>query len=226
MIKEELKNPGKKQNTLNHSIQNIINRPTPLGPIQIQSFCTPDEIQRYRFDPQFTIHAQYKSIYTKQETLVQHAESTLANVVLALTEDRQIVGFGVLSHPNEDDRWAELEPGIMMEIKAIEVSRRFRSCKIAGDLLRLMLSHPTVEQMIAYMVGYSWTWDLDGSGLTVHQYRNMLIHLFSPHQFFELQTNEANICLKPENLFMARVGSHVSNQIRQDFKLLRFGITV
>lgn len=196
-----------------------------MGPIQIRSFCTPDEIQTYRFDDQFTTHAQYKSIYTKRETLVHHAEAALANVVLALTESRQIVGFGVFSHPDADERWAELGPGIMMEIRAIEVCRRFRSCKIAGDLLCLMLSHPNIEQMIAYMVGYSWTWDLDGSGLTVQQYRNMLIHLFSPHQFLELQTNEANICLKPENLFMGRVGSHVSHRVCQDFKLLRFGLT-
>jgi len=210
---------------LNDSTHHKIDRSTPLGPIQIRSFCTPDEIQTYRFDAQFTAHAQYKSIYTKRETLVQHAESASANVVIALTESRQIAGFGVFSHPDDDERWAKLESGIMMEIKAVEVCRRFRSCKIAGDLLGLMLTHPNVEQMIAYMVGYSWTWDLDGSGLTAQQYRNVLIRLFSPHQFIELQTNEANICLRPENLFMGRVGSQVSDQVCQDFKLLRFGFT-
>lgn len=210
---------------MNNSTQHKINRSTPLGPIQIRSFCTPDEIQTYRFSSQFTTHAQYKSIYTKQKTLVQHADSALANVVLALTESRQIVGFGVFSHPDDDDRWAKLEPEIMMEIKAVEVCQSFRSYKIAGDLIQLMLTHPNIEQMIAYMVGYSWTWDLDGSGLTAQQYRNVLIRLFSPHQFIELQTNEANICLRPENIFMGRVGSQVSDQVCQDFKLLRFGFT-
>ena len=53
-----------------------------------------------------------------------------------------------------------------------------------------MLNHPKIEQMIAYMVGYSWTWDLDGSGMTAQQYRNMLIRLFNPHGFIELQTND------------------------------------
>lgn len=210
---------------LNDSIQNKIVRSSPFGPIQIRSFCTPGEIQSYRFNDQFRTHAQYKSIYTKREVLEQYAGTAAANVVLALTETRHIVGFGVLSHPDDDERWTELGPGMMMEIKAVEVCRSFRSCKIAGDLLRLMLAHPKIEQTIAYMVGYSWTWDLDGSGLSVQQYRNMLIRLFSPHQFTELQTNEANICLKPENLFMGRVGSQVSDQVCQDFKLLRFGIS-
>lgn len=212
------------QMTWNNAIQNKIVRSTPLGSVEIRSFCKPDEIQSYRFDAQFRTHAQYKSIYTKLETLVRHAQTDSANVVLALTENRQIVGFGVFSHPDADERWIELGPGMMMEIKAVEVSRIFRSYNIAKDMLSLMLSHPEIEQMISYMVGYSWTWDLDGSGLTAQQYRNMLIRLFGPYQFVEMQTSEPNICLKPENLFMGRVGSNVSAQVCQDFKLLRFGI--
>jgi acetoin utilization protein AcuA len=207
------------------SNQKEVIRSTPAGLIRIRSFCTPDEIQAYRFDDQFGSHAQYKSIYTKRETLEQHAATKGANVVLALTESQQIVGFGVFSHPDPDDRWSGLGPGMMMEVKAVEVSRSLRSCKIAGDMVRLMLDHPKIEQMIAYMVGYSWTWDLDGSGLTAQQYRNLLIRLFSPHGFIELQTNEPNICLKPENLFMGRIGSAVSDQVRQDFKWLRFGVS-
>ncbi len=199
-------------------------RSTPAGPIQIRSFCTPVEIRSYRFDDQFGTHAQYKSIYTKRETLEKHAAGADANVVLALKGGQDIVGFGVFSHPEADERWSGLGPGMMMEVKAVEVSRNLRSCKIAGDLLRLMLAHPAIERMIAYMVGYSWTWDLDGSGMTAQQYRRLLIRLFSPHGFIELQTNEPNICLKPENLFMGRIGSQVSDPVRQDFKWLRFGV--
>jgi acetoin utilization protein AcuA len=210
---------------LNDSIQKELVRTTPAGSITIRSFCAPEEIRSYRFDDQFGIHAQYKSIFTKRETLEKHAGKKDANVALALTENQQIVGFGVFSHPDPDDRWTDLGPGVMMEVKAVEVSRPLRSCRIAGDLVRLMLSHPKIERMIAYMVGYSWTWDLDGSKLTAQQYRNMLIRLFSPHGFIELQTNEPNICLKPENLFMGRVGSEVPDPVRQDFKWLRFGVS-
>ena len=200
-------------------------RSTPAGTVLLRSFCTPEQIRSYRFSEQFGIHAQYKSIFTRRDTLEKHAAQADANVVLALMEERQIVGFGVFSHPDPDERWAALGEGMMMEVKAVEVGRNLRSCKIAGDLVRLMIRHPRIEEMIAYLVGYSWTWDLDGSGLTAPQYRNMLIHLFSPHGFVELQTNEPNICLKPENLFMGRVGSGVSDQVRQDFKWLRFGVS-
>ena len=210
---------------MNDPLQKEIVRSTPAGPVSIRSFCTPADIQAFRFDEQFGTHAQYKSIYTKRETLEKHAGKADANVVLALSESSHIVGFGVFSHPEPDERWAELGPGLMMEVKAVEVSRDLRSYKIAGDLVRLMLDHPRIEEMIAYMVGYSWTWDLDGSGLTAQQYRNMLIRLFSPHGFVELQTNEPNICLKPENLFMGRTGVNISEPIRQAFKWLRFGVS-
>ncbi|BBO67404.1 hypothetical protein DSCA_13340 [Desulfosarcina alkanivorans] len=206
-------------------IQKEIVRSTPAGTITLRSFCTPEEIRSYRFDSQFGTHAQYKSIYTRRDTLEKHAGKADANVVVALRARDQIVGFGVFSHPAADERWTELGPGMMMEIRAVEVSRRLRAFKLAGDLVRLMLDHPRIEQMIAYMVGYSWTWDLDGSGLNAQQYRNLLIRLFSPHGFVELQTNEPNICLKPENLFMGRVGREVSDQVRKDFKWLRFGVT-
>ncbi|MEJ2037819.1 MAG: hypothetical protein P8X55_02655, partial [Desulfosarcinaceae bacterium] len=75
-----------------------------------------------------------------------------------------------------------------------------------------------------YMVGYMWTWDLDGTGLTAQQYRNILIRIFSAHGFQQYQTNEPNLCLKPENLFMGRVGSQVSEETRKAFKWLCYGI--
>jgi acetoin utilization protein AcuA len=40
----------------------------------------------------------------------------------------------------------------------------------------------------------------------------------------EYQTNEPNICLKPENVFMGRIGKKVSLEGQNDFKWLRFGM--
>jgi acetoin utilization protein AcuA len=74
-------------------------------------------------------------------------------------------------------------------------------------------------------VGYSWTWDLDGALKTAQEYRTMLIRLFGPFGFQEFQTNEPNICLKPENVFMARVGNSISKEVQTQFKWLRFGVS-
>jgi acetoin utilization protein AcuA len=210
---------------LNDIEPHTLRHATDKGEVLIRAFSTPAQIRSHEFDRQFGTHAQYKSIYTKRATLEKHAAVQGANVVLALAGDHGIVGFGVLNYPNPDERWHALGPKLMMEVKAIEVSRRWRSSGIAEAILTMLLDHPDIEKMIVYMVGYSWTWDLDGSGKTAQQYRQMMIRLFSPHGFVEYQTNEPNICLKPENLFMGRVGRDVSDEINKQFKWLRFGVS-
>ena len=197
---------------------------SPGGDLIIRSFCSPEEIRGYSFDEQFGFHAQYKSLYTRRATLEALAAGEEANVVLALADGSHIVGFGVLDQPDPDERWAALGKQLIMEVKAIEVGRNWRSGKVAGGILELMLEHPRVEKMIVYMVGYSWTWDLDGTGKTALEYRNILIKLFTPLGFQELPTNEPNVCLKAENLFMGRIGAEIPPEVEKAFKWLRFGI--
>jgi len=197
---------------------------TPRGQILIRAFCTPGEIRGYRFDRQFGTHAHYRSLYTKRESLERHAEQAETNVVLALADERDIVAFGVLAHPEPEERWAGLEPPIMMEVKALEVARSWRAAGIARGIIEMLLSHPRLEERIIYFVGYSWTWDLDGNQMSAQQYRHLMIALFEPFGFQELQTNEPNICLKPENIFMARIGKTVSAEVQHRFKWLRFGL--
>lgn len=192
--------------------------------ICIHTKCRPEEIKNYTFDPQFSMHAQYKSLYTKRETLEANALEKNANVTIALKENN-IIGFGVLNYPEAGERWLELGEGLMMEVKAIEVCRRYRSLGIASRILELLVTPRLVSELIVYMVGYSWTWDLDGTGHSALDYRNLLIRLFEPLGFQEMQTNEPNICLKPENLFMARIGAEVSAETQKQFKWLRFGVS-
>lgn len=186
--------------------------------------CSADRIREYALGDQFACYAQYKSLYTHRESLEKLASRNDTNVALAVNDQNQIVGFGLLSSPDPGERWAELGPGLMAEVKAVEVSRRWRNRRLARGILTSLLSDPDIEECIIYMVGYSWTWDLDGSGLSAQEYRNMLIRLFTDFNFQEFETNEPNICLKPENLFMGRVGVAVSEEIRRNFKWLRFGV--
>jgi len=198
---------------------------TALGELRIRSFCTPDEIRQLSFDRQFGTHAHYRSLYTKRESLERKAELPDTSVVLAIADSKRIVGFGVLAYPDPEERWARLAPDLMLEVNAIEVSREWRSKKVARGIVQMMKVHPKIEDKIAYFVGYSWTWDLDGNRMTAQQYRQMMARLFEPFGFEEYQTNEPNICLKPENIFMARIGENVSSEFQNQFKWLRFGMT-
>ena len=195
------------------------------GNVRICSFCTSSMIRQYRLDDQFSTYAHYKSLYTRRDTLEEVSQQPDANPVLALTESDTIIGFGVLAYPNMGERWSGLGPRIMVEVKAIEVARSWRSARIASSMLEMVVDHPLIEDKIAYMVGYSWTWDLEETGKTAQQYRSMLVRLFESQGFQIYQTNEPNICLKPENLFMCRIGKNVPDVILTRFKWLRFGLS-
>lgn len=194
------------------------------GEIIIRDYSTPEAIRSLEFDDQFGTYAHYKSLYTKRESLEKIARFKDTNVVLAVADNRQIIGFGVLAYPESGERWEKLGPEMMMEIKALEVSRNWRTAKVARQILELLLSSPIIEDKIIYLVGYSWTWDLDGTELSRQQYRSMLVHLYESFGFEEYQTNEPNICLKPENFFMGRIGKNVSKEMVKNFKWLRFDI--
>lgn len=145
-------------------------------------------------------------------------------MTLAFRREGEIVGLGILEYPAPDDRWIRVGDPMMMEVSIIEVRRPWRKYGLARNILHLTLDHPTIESRICYMVGYSWTWDLDAHGGTAMNYRDTLIHLFSREGFKIFQTNESNVMLRPENLFMARVGNSVSRETVERFKRARFNV--
>ena len=199
---------------------------TPYGEVCIRSFCRSEEIRKYGFDAQFGVSDDYKSLYTQRDSLEKIADQDTANVVIALDKKNTIIGFGVLADPDPQERWTQLGPGLMMEVKAIEVGRSWRSAGIAPRMLSLLLKHPRVEEMIVYLVGYSWTWDLKGTGKSAEEYSQALIQLFAASGFEQYETNEPNVCLKPENFLMGRIGSNVSPQTVDRFKWLRYDLNL
>lgn len=196
------------------------------GDLIIRSFCQPDQIGEMAFSADFHAYAQYNPIISQKESLIQAAMQSDANVTLAHTQDGQIVGLGLLVDPDPDERWRRVGPDIMMELAVIEVSKSWRSAGLAKKLLNLAVDHPFKEERIFYMVGYSWTWDLDDKRQSASDYRDMLIRLFTHEGFQIFQTNEPNVMMRPENLFMARIGENVPEKTRKRFKMVRFNLDI
>ncbi len=192
--------------------------------VSIWSHCGPADLSTLSMTETFTKYARYNPIISSIEGLIKAASRPEANVTIALNADRVIVGFAILQFPSVSDRWHRVGRRIMMEVAVIEVSRKWRAMGISSQLLSCLVKHSRAEDRILFMVGYSWTWDLDGIGLTPIAYRDMMIHLFAGQGFRTYQTNEPNIMMRPENLFMARVGAHISEQVQKKFKLVRFNM--
>ena len=193
---------------------------TRRGKVIISSFCGADEIASLSFIEAYTKYAGYRSIVSKKETLIQAALHPDTNVTLAFTPDGTIVGFGILEYPHPGERWQRVGDRIMMEVSVIEIGRPWHSLGISRKLLHFLVEHPLREERIFYMVGYSWTWDLEG--ISPMDYRNMLIGIFSQEGFQTFQTNEPNVMMRPENLFTARIGNDISESIQKRFKEVRF----
>ena len=196
---------------------------TPKGPIVIRPRCTPGFFRDLKLDSGLGHFSHYSSIIQKLDVFEKIAAGRDGRVALGIVDDKIVVAYGVAYYPDRTERWSKLGD-LMYELAAFEVSRNYRNMKIAEVILSEILQDDFFEDKIAYMNGFSWHWDLDGKGLTMAQYRKMMMGFFKKHGFQEYYTNEPNIAIREENLFMARVGSRVSPEDRQRFRNLRFGI--
>ncbi|MDP2863911.1 MAG: hypothetical protein Q8N95_14065, partial [Desulfobacterales bacterium] len=188
--------------------------------VTIRSFCSPDEIEPMSLKETFVESGRYNPILTKKESLIDAAVQPDVNVTLAYTEDKKIIGISILRYPYPDERWSKIEGRVMMEVSVLEVAGKWRLKGLSKKLIGFLLDHPLKEDRIIYMVGYSWTWDVSGTDKSVIEYRNILINLFSYYGFGIYPTNEPNVMMRPENLFMARIGANISESIRKKFKLV------
>jgi len=195
-----------------------------MGLVHIETNVTLDHIQELIFASEFKSQALYRSIFTKKATL-ERILGRGGSITLAVLENKTIAGFAALDYPDANERWSGMGDNIIMELKAVELLQKLRNQGISRHLLSPFFSDPKLEQKIIYLTSYSWIWDLDYSGLSVESYRNILINLYAGFGFIEYPTNEPNICLKPENIFMARIGKKVLGKNREDFKWLRFGLS-
>ncbi|MEW6351555.1 MAG: N-acetyltransferase [Thermodesulfobacteriota bacterium] len=196
---------------------------TPNGRLTIYNRCRPGALDGLVMDEGLGKFSHYSSIIQRIEALDRVTSHKDGRVTLALWDETRVVGYAACWYPGPEERWRALGD-LMYEMGAIETSRTKRGMGIAGKVFAALLDDDFFEDKICYLCGYSWTWDLDGSRMTIPQYRRALIALYRTQGFKECYTNEPNIALREENFFMVRIGSRVSEEDVKRFKNLRFGI--
>ena len=196
---------------------------TAHGPVRLVTYVTPQQVESWELHPGIGRFGSYRSIIPTKEGLAKTAAEREANLCLALHEEATIVGYCVLRPPQPHDRWAEMDPPILFELLG-ENARGWRDQGLMRPMLELVVDQPENDHRILYIVGYSWHWDLDETKKTLSQYRDTIISLLSPLGFRQYPTNEPNVCLRPENLFMARLGDALDTPIKRRFTNLLFGM--
>jgi acetoin utilization protein AcuA len=205
------------------SVGKSVRMETSKGPIIILPKCAPDLIGGLELDAGLGHFSHYSSIIQKLDVFEKIASSKDGTVALALAKEKIIVGYVTGSYPDRTDRWSKLGD-LMYELATIEISRNFRGLNLSSAIVGSVIGDDWYEDKIAYMNGFSWHWDLDGNHVTMAQYRKLMLNLMKKFRFQEYYTNEPNIAIREENIFMARVGSRVSAEDQQRFRNLRFGI--
>ncbi|MDZ7663718.1 MAG: hypothetical protein U5K27_00040 [Desulfotignum sp.] len=195
---------------------------TDKGPVEICNGFPAGESDDLAFGID-TSDPAYQPIYTRKRTLERFA-ATGGSVSLALFRKWIIIGYAVIGSPSADSRWAKTRCSKILELKGIEVARQFRSRGIAGYLMTHLFSGAAHDDRIVILSAFAWLWDIAHTGMSCDAYSEMLTNLYARFGFESFQTNELNVCLKPENIFMARIGKNISKKDRERFKWLRFGI--
>lgn len=183
---------------------------TPLGPLQVRSFCSPVLVEHLRADDGLSAFARLPE--REHALLLQLAQRPDSAVTLAYTPAQEIVGQATLAPA--DGSWAGNDH--IYEI-AIEVSSNWRRLGLARHLLNAVLSLHNIEELIILAIGLSWHWDMEGLALTRLDYRQLIARLFAKHTFVEYATTEANILMDPANILLARIGQNTSAETLNHF---------
>lgn len=184
---------------------------TPSGTLLLRDFCPPSLIERLRADP--GLHAFARIPEREHALMLSIARSPDCALAVAHTQAGEIVGQVTIAPV--DEWWEGIEN--LYEV-AIEVSSNWRGMGIARQLLAFVLELDALEEIIFYAIGLSWHWDIEGLGITPHQYRQLIAHLFATQGFQEYQTTEPNISMEPANILMARIGKNVDKHVATQFR--------
>ena len=158
----------------------------------------------------------------QRDALLRIAAEPSGRVTVAHNAEQKSVGYVTITPPDADTRWGRDHIDGLLELGGIEVARAWRGLGLSDALLKATFEGGAFDQSIVIATGYRWCWDMESTGLTVREYREMLNRVFERYGFKFLETDEPNIAWYPDNALVARIGSRVSERLQTQFKPLLF----
>ncbi|MBX6395169.1 MAG: GNAT family N-acetyltransferase [Alicyclobacillaceae bacterium] len=153
--------------------------------------------------------------------LIHIADLPEGRVIIA--RNRQvIIGYVTFLYPDPLERWSQGQMPDLLELGAIEVAAPYRHSGVSKALLEVAYMDPAMEQYIVISTEYYWHWDLDGTGLNVWEYKEVMKKVMGSVGMEVYATDDPEICSHPANMLMARIGRRVPPESIEKFHRLRF----
>ncbi|CAH0120069.1 GNAT family N-acetyltransferase [Paenibacillus sp. CECT 9249] len=157
----------------------------------------------------------------QHEALIEISELPEGRIIVA-RDEHTIVGYVTFHYPDELERWSEGNMEDLIELGAVEVAKEYRSFGLGKKMIQTAFEDDQMENYIVFTTEYYWHWDLDGSGLSVWDYRKMMEKLMQSVGMIWYATDDPEICSHPANCLMVRIGKDVPNSSEQQFDRVRF----
>jgi acetoin utilization protein AcuA len=192
--------------------------PTPEGKLTLSGPISSEQLNHYTMHS--GLHA-FRRPLEQHKALVEIAALPEGRVIAAVIEG-VIVGYVTFHYPDEMERWSEAGMDNLIELGAIEVAIPYRTYGIGKRLIKLAFFEGQLDNCIVFTTEYYWHWDLDGTGLSVWDYRKMMENLMKCVDMVWFATDDPEICSHPANCLMVRVGPEVSLSSIEEFDRVRF----
>jgi acetoin utilization protein AcuA len=186
--------------------------------IIIEGPLTPESLGGLTMHPQLDAFRRPKE---QHEALVEIAGLPEGRIILA-RDGSTIVGYVTFHYPDEIERWSQGNMRDLIELGAIEVADDYRSMGLGKKMIQLAFTDDQMEDVICFTTEYYWHWDLETSGLTVWEYRQMMEKLMKSVDMIWFATDDPEICSHPANCLMVRIGKKVPQASVEQFDRIRF----
>ncbi|WP_010651209.1 GNAT family N-acetyltransferase [Oceanobacillus massiliensis] len=191
---------------------------TELGPIVIEGPLHSNELKQYHFHEKLTA---FRPAEKQFEALLSIADFPEGRILVARTAST-IVGYVTYLHPDPLERWSEFNMDDLLELGAIEIIPDFRGAGVASNLLKVSMLDRYMENYIVISTEYYWHWDLDGTKLSIWNYRKVMEKMMATGGLLPAPTDDPEIISHPANCLMVRIGKNVSEESIEKFDKLRF----
>ncbi|MCF3943296.1 GNAT family N-acetyltransferase [Oceanobacillus alkalisoli] len=191
---------------------------TSNGPITIEGPLSSDELKKYNFHDKLVAFRPAKKQF---EALLEIASFEEARIIVARTEE-MIVGYVTYLYPDPLERWSTFKMKELIVLGAIEIIPDYRGQRVASNLLKLSMLDDYMENYIVISTEYYWHWDLEGTKLSIWDYRKVMEKMMASGGLTPAPTDDPEIISHPANTLMVRVGKNVPETTVEVFDNLRF----